>query len=63
MKTMTFLLTAIFVSASAGITTQANGATSDLLSKKLGLFVFPTDNQTNEQQEMDEYNCYKWAVE
>ncbi len=33
------------------------------LSKKLGLFIFPANGQTKEQQEKDEFDCYKWAVE
>ena len=27
------------------------------------LFVFPKNNQTKEQQEQDEFSCYKWAKE
>ena len=27
------------------------------------LFVFPKNNQTKEQQEQDEFTCYKWAKE
>lgn len=33
------------------------------ISKGLGLFVFPSKEQSKEQQEMDEYKCYKWAKE
>ena len=29
----------------------------------LGLFVFPANDQTSEQQEADEIACYKWAKE
>ena len=27
------------------------------------IFVFPKNNQTKEQQEQDEFTCYKWAKE
>jgi hypothetical protein len=30
---------------------------------KLGIVVFPAKGQTPEQQEQDEYDCLKWAVE
>lgn len=33
------------------------------LAKKLDMFVFPSQDQTPEQQEKDEFDCYKWAVE
>ena len=33
------------------------------ISKGLEVFIFPKNGQTKEQQEMDEYACYKWAVE
>lgn len=63
MKTIKYIIIAIIVSATTGLTAQASGASSDLLSKKLGLYVFPANEQTKEQQESDEYECYKWAVE
>jgi hypothetical protein len=33
------------------------------MSKSLNLYVFPANEQSKEQQEMDEFQCYKWAVE
>lgn len=33
------------------------------ISKSLGLFVFPTNEQSAEQIETDEIACYKWATE
>lgn len=33
------------------------------IAKELGLYVFPSEEQDKEQQELDEYNCYKWAKE
>ena len=35
----------------------------ETIAKGLGLYVFPTNEQDKEQQELDEYNCYKWAKE
>ncbi len=31
------------------------------MAKSLGLTVFPAKNQTPEQQQKDEYDCYTWA--
>lgn len=36
--------------------------TGDAINKKVGLYVFPANNQTAEQQEKDESDCYTWAV-
>ncbi len=33
------------------------------ISSKLKLYVFPTKNQSQQQQKSDEFECYKWAVE
>ena len=33
------------------------------IAQGLGLFVFPAEDQTKDQQEVDEYQCYKWAKE
>jgi len=35
----------------------------ETIAKGLGLYVFPSEDQDKEQQELDEYNCYKWAKE
>lgn len=35
----------------------------ETIAKGLGLYVFPTNEQDKEQQELDEYICYKWAKE
>lgn len=31
------------------------------LSSSVGLFVYPSDGQTAEQQELDDYQCFSWA--
>jgi len=33
------------------------------ISKSLGLYVFPTNEQDAQTQEADEAACYKWAIE
>lgn len=33
------------------------------VAKSLNMYVFPANEQSKEQQEMDEFQCYKWAVE
>ncbi|NOX84902.1 MAG: hypothetical protein GXO86_02885 [Chlorobi bacterium] len=44
-----------------GIEAQSQENTS--IAKGLGLYVFPSQNQDKDQQELDEYKCYKWAKE
>ena len=38
-------------------------STGDAITKKVGLYVFPTKDQTAEQQEKDKSDCYTWAVQ
>jgi hypothetical protein len=43
---------------------QGQGAastTAKSLAASWGIFVYPTKNQTKEQQDKDEYECYQWA--
>jgi hypothetical protein len=48
-------------------TTQALPDTSQMtynqISQGLGLFLFPTNDQSQQQQKADEFECYKWAME
>ena len=37
--------------------------TYNQISKTMGLYVFPSKGQKQQQQKTDEYECYKWAVE
>jgi hypothetical protein len=37
--------------------------TGDAITKKVGLYVFPANDQTSEQQEKDKSDCYTWAVQ
>jgi Skp family chaperone for outer membrane proteins len=42
---------------------EAQSQEETSIAKELGLYVFPSEEQDKEQQELDEYNCYKWAKE
>lgn len=57
------LLSLIFSRASTAQETATSPETTTSISKGLGLYVFPSDGQTQEQQDADEIACYKWAKE
>lgn len=68
MKNLKCLFTGVLflivsLAANAQETTAEAEKPTATLSKKLGLFIFPANDQTKEQQEKDEFDCYKWAVE
>ena len=44
-----------------GLSHQAKA--QDTLASGLGLYVFPSNDQSKEQQDADEMACYKWAKE
>jgi hypothetical protein len=37
--------------------------TYNQISQAMGLFIYPTKNQSKNQQKKDEYACYEWAME
>jgi hypothetical protein len=37
--------------------------TYNQISQTMKLYVFPAKNQSKQQQKVDEFECYKWAVE
>src|SRR6187399_2371848 len=37
--------------------------TYNQVSIKLGLYVFPAKSQSQQQQKIDEFECYKWAMQ
>ncbi|WP_228527728.1 glycine zipper domain-containing protein [Pararhodonellum marinum] len=37
--------------------------TYNQISQSLGLFVFPSKNQSQGKQKQDEFECYKWAMD
>jgi hypothetical protein len=45
----------------AGISGEAKA--QDTLASGFGLYVFPSKDQTKEQQDADEMACYRWAKE
>ena len=45
------------------IVSNINAQEVTMMSKKLGLYVFPSNDKSKDQQDKDEYDCYKWAVE
>jgi len=57
MKKINLIILVIFVSA--GI--QKISAQS--ISKGLGMYIFPNNNQDQTTQDADESFCYKWAIE
>ena len=57
------LVAALLLTSTLGSVAQESGINTEFLSKKLGLYVFPAEDQSKEQQEKDEYESYKWAVE
>ncbi len=71
-KNKVFLLISIMVIGAIQVnaqtpTTQALPDTSKMtynqISQGLELFVFPTNGQSQQQQKIDEFECYKWAME
>lgn len=48
-------------------TTQAMPDTTKMtynqISQAMGLFIYPTKNQSKNQQKQDEFACYQWALE
>ncbi len=65
MKNRTILYIALFsfalvFQATAQETTATPPPTTSI-SKGLGLYVFPSNGQTQEQLDVDEMECYKWA--
>lgn len=53
------VLVILFLSLYANLFAQTTG---EAVTKKAGLYVFPANNQTPEQQERDQSECYTWAV-
>lgn len=53
-------LAILFISLSATSFAQSAG---EAVAKKVGVYVFPTKNQTPEQQAKDQSECYTWAVQ
>ncbi len=50
----------VFATSSIDATAQSTGAA---VAKKVGVYVFPANGQTQDQQDKDESDCYTWAVQ
>ena len=59
MKQILSLYTGIFLVM--GVIQDAKG--QDTLASGFGLYVFPAEDQSKEQQDADEMACYRWAKE
>ena len=57
-KIKTIFTVAILLVGITSSFAQSNG-----LAKSIGVFVFPNEDQTSEQQNKDESDCYKWAMD
>lgn len=60
MKTIFTILLIVIISVSFH---QKSLAQESTIASGLGLFVFPSNSQNKEQQDADEYACFKWAKE
>ncbi|WP_336514554.1 hypothetical protein [Pollutibacter soli] len=59
-----FLISAHIVFGQAPPTVpDTSKMTYNQISSGLKLYVFPAKNQTQQQQKVDEFECYKWAME
>ena len=54
---------AFLLSSSLAFCQAPPAAPTTSFAKSLGLYVFPTKNQTTKVQEKDDADCYRWAVE
>ncbi|MGB5190198.1 glycine zipper family protein [Robiginitalea sp.] len=59
MKTIVKICLGILVGF--GVTQESHA--QDTLSNGFGLYVFPSNDQSREQQDADEMACYRWAKE
>ena len=66
MKTrITYYIAILSIAVVFNVTAQetASSSTASSISKGLGLYIFPSDGQSQEQLDADEMECYKWAIE
>jgi hypothetical protein len=62
MKRLKFIIPIVFLLIGFS-QISAQEATTTSISKGLGLYVFPSENQDQKTQDADETACYKWAKE
>jgi hypothetical protein len=65
-----FLFMILLIYSPANLFAQAAPALPDTskmtynqISAKLGLYTFPAKGQSQQQQKVDEFECYKWAMQ
>ena len=63
MKTHSVILTILSVIVFTDLDGQQASSSTLEIAKKLGMYVFPNNNQDAQTQEADEIDCYKWAKE
>lgn len=61
MKNLSIIVLLVIIAFTCSIDLSAQGTTS--IASSLDLYVFPSNNQDQDQQESDELACYKWAKE
>lgn len=54
---------AMLLLASLTSVAQTDPSPGASVTKKLGMYVFPAKDQSQEQQNKDENDCYKWAMD
>lgn len=57
-----FILFIVLSFMAASVCRGQDASTTASLNKKIGVYIFPANKQTTEQQQKDEVECYKWAV-
>ena len=53
----------MLIAASFTLNAQTETSTGASINKKLDIYVFPAKDQSQEQQDKDQNECYKWAVD
>jgi len=57
------LITCTIVGITSILFSVSAQSLGEAVSKKIGVYVFPAKEQTKEQQDKDQSDCYTWAVE
>jgi hypothetical protein len=63
MVALTFSAPIIAQQAAPPVLPDTSKMTYNQISQGLKLFVYPSKGQSKQQQKVDEFECYKWAVE
>ncbi len=63
MRIPTVIVILLIIGLTTGLKAQQASTQSKSISKGLGLYVFPSKDQNQDQQSKDETECYKWAIQ